>query len=105
MNELKKNELKTKIRELLPKMHFLDKKVLDGISENLEIFSLEELGKIHKQLQEVDEKTIEYFDKVLQKNPRFFEQARIFLMKKREEKANKDDKQELLNLLDELTTI
>lgn len=98
-------EIKAKIRELLPKMHFLDKEMLVALENMLEDFSLPELEKIYNQLKEVNEKTIDHFDKILQKNPRFFEQAQSFFMKKKEAGLRDQDKVEISIMLDKLTTI
>ena len=98
-------KLREKIRELLPKMYFLDKKILTNIAERLNEFSEIELEKIYQQLSMVDEKTIDHFDKILQKNPRFFEQARISSMKEREKEDSLKNKKELENTLEELMSI
>jgi len=98
-------DLKIKIRELLPKMHFLDKVVLKNIESNLDSFGETELQNVYELLRETNEKTINHFDVVLQQNPRFFEQAKGFLMKKKEERVNIKDKAELVATLNKLRTI
>lgn len=97
--------LVSKIRALLPKMHFLDQEVLKNIESSLDQFSQEKLERLYEMLSDVHQKTMNHFETLLKNDPRFFEHAKLFMLQKKESASQSEDQAELQEVENILETI